>query len=760
MTARAKDLFDRDKPPEESGRFRALAPAAVAGRQALYRRWALGLALATITICLVGSIGWLTGWLALAGEFDLYVPMAPAAILALLLLASALCVHAAASGATTGRAYVVAVAALVGLWGLVKLAEFFSGQALEWEARFFRSKEKVGDVDIGLMTPLSGVSFLLAGMALLLAQCRAPRLRALAGATPLVVIAINVWALWACLVYRTVRAVEPEALLKNVSSLYEWIKIPVAIPTAVAFVALGLGLIAAEGPRHFFFRNLLDSSTRAWLLRGFLPRAVALVVLSSVLGGVLALTSTWGRTWFDVSAIFLTLWSLAAPVVVATLLSKNAFQLGDDLDRALAELGRARDAAEAANRAKSQFLANMSHELRTPLNAVIGYSELLQEEVEDLGQKDLLLDLYKINAAGKHLLTLINDILDLSKIEAGRVELCPERFDLNALTADVVSTIRPLVEKNGNRLVVEAADGLGAATTDATRLKQCLFNLLSNAAKFTRDGTVTLSVTRATEGGVDRLTFRVTDTGIGMTPDQLGRLFQPFSQADASTTRKYGGTGLGLGITRRLVEMMGGVITLQSEPGRGSTFTLRVPADCTRQPVPVSTPATTGEPRPEGPGPAGRETILVVDDDAAARELVERFLSAEGYRVVTAARGEDALRLAREVHPKAVTLDVMMPGMDGWSVLSALKADPETADIPVVMLTIVEDRNLGFALGASDYLTKPIARDALLRVLKKDRGAADGRRALVVEDDEATRTMLRRMLEKDGWSVAGAANGR
>ncbi|MBW3543180.1 MAG: response regulator [Planctomycetes bacterium] len=436
-----------------------------------------------------------------------------------------------------------------------------------------------------------------------------------------------------------------------------------------------------------------------------------------------------------------------------------------ELERSNLDLLHARDAAEEANRIKSQFLANMSHELRTPLNAVIGYSELLQEELADAGREDCLDDLEKINDAGKHLLTLINDILDLSKIEAGRVELELTRFDLAGMLQDTVTTIRPVVEKKGNTLVLECPETIGEMCGDVTRLRQCLFNLLSNAGKFTQDGTIALDVRRDRTDGRDWLTFRVTDTGIGMTPEQLKRLFQAFNQADVSTTRKYGGTGLGLAISQKLAQLMGGTILVDSRVGEGTTFTMRLPAQ-----APGGEAATAAGMPPvktverlaaELPDPkAGSNTVLVVDDDAGVRDMLERFLGREGFHVVTCERGQDVLETARRVRPQAITLDVMMPGVDGWAVMSQLKSDPELADVPVVMLTIVDDKNMGYALGAADYLTKPLDRERLLHTLGKYCNVTSPGLALVVEDDASSRELLRRTLERDGWSVVEASNGR
>ena len=420
------------------------------------------------------------------------------------------------------------------------------------------------------------------------------------------------------------------------------------------------------------------------------------------------------------------------------------------------ELARAREAAEAANRSKSTFLANMSHELRTPLNAIIGYSELLQEEAKDAGVEDITPDLGRINAAGRHLLALINDILDLSKIEAGKIELFLETFDVRSAIDEVVTTIDPLAKKNGNRLDVHIGEEIGTMHADLVRIRQCLFNLVSNACKFTDKGVVTLRV-RQEEDEQPWLVFDVQDTGIGMTPEQMAKLFRPFTQADASSTRKYGGTGLGLSITKRFSEMLGGQVSVHSEVGKGSTFTLRVPAHVVKRAAPaISAPPRRDTPTP----PTDGATVLAIDDDASVRDWMARSLSHHGFRTVTASSGREGLELARKLRPSVIVLDVMMPGMDGWAVLTALKADPSLADIPVVMATILEDRNLGYALGATDYLTKPVDRKRLVAVLSRLCRKASGMPILIVEDDEAIRDTMRRMLSREGWTVVEAENGR
>ena len=394
------------------------------------------------------------------------------------------------------------------------------------------------------------------------------------------------------------------------------------------------------------------------------------------------------------------------------------------------ELLKAKHTAEEASRAKSTFLANMSHELRTPLNAIIGYSEMLEEETRESGKSDSVQDLRKIQSAGKHLLSLINDVLDLSKIEAGKMGLHLENFEVTALIDEMTHTLQPAATKNGNTIHVHVANSIGAMHADVTKVRQILFNLLSNACKFTDHGTISVDVDLSKAEGGDWVQFRVSDTGIGITAKQKENLFHEFSQADASIARKYGGTGLGLAITYRFVQLMKGRISVESEPGKGATFTVQLPAQVVAETPESARSTASSEVAPSSDEFSRKDTILVIDDDASVRDLMSRFLSKLGFHVVAAANGEEGVRLARQVRPLVITLDVVMPGCDGWTVLKKLKSDSALAEIPVIMVTIVDNEAMGLDLGASNYLIKPVDRDRLAVIIEKHR---TGRPASITE---------------------------
>ena len=405
---------------------------------------------------------------------------------------------------------------------------------------------------------------------------------------------------------------------------------------------------------------------------------------------------------------------------------------------------------EMASQHKSQFLSSMSHELRTPLNAIIGLTEMMATNAARFGTEKAQEPLRRVHGAGTHLLGLINQVLDLSKIEAGKLELNFETVHLAPLVDEVIGTARQLSDQNKNHLIVDDHDAPSTMTVDPMRLRQILLNLLSNACKFTKEGEVTLR-TRTIVDGRNWIEFAVSDTGIGMTPEQQAKLFQEFTQADTSTARQFGGTGLGLAITRKLALMMGGDVTVTSELGKGSIFTVRLPAS------EHQTPDTSTRGNAE---PCAADCVLVIDDDATARELISHNLQIAGFSAVTASGGLEGLKLAKELRPVAITLDVVMPDLDGWSVLAALRQDTELSEIPVIMVTILDEQRRAISLGAAGYLTKPIDQHTLQRMMGRFRTSARPTRILLVEDDALQRELMCEWLVGEQWTVHEAANGR
>ncbi|KAA0124710.1 hybrid sensor histidine kinase/response regulator [Methylobacterium sp. P1-11] len=428
-------------------------------------------------------------------------------------------------------------------------------------------------------------------------------------------------------------------------------------------------------------------------------------------------------------------------------------QLGRVIERKQAEesLRQAKEAAEDASRAKSSFLANMSHELRTPLNAIIGFTRLVMRRAKDVLPLKQFENLEKILASSEHLLSLINSILDLAKVEAGRMEVKPSDFALEPVLDLCLRTVEPLVKDEGVRLVRDVRDPPTVLRTDEEKLRQILINLLSNAIKFTEAGSVTLRVRSVGEA----VEFAVTDTGIGIPADALSAIFEEFHQVDNSATRSHSGTGLGLAISHRLARLLGGRIGVESREGEGSTFTLTIPpriAGASEVPaIPKPAPSVVTTPR------SGAKVVLAIDDDPNVVYLLQENLADAGYTVIGAASGQDGLVKARELQPRAITLDIMMPGTDGWQVLHALKTDPQTRDIPVVLISIVDQKELGFRLGATDYIVKPFEREALIGALA--RIAPDNERVLVIDDDPNVPDLVRQLLDSEHCTVDWVADG-
>ena len=739
------------------------------------RSGSLALSAATLLLGLVVIVGWYTGNRTLIQVLPQFVPMQYNTALGFVLSGLALLLLVLERGRVA-----TVVGALAAGVGALTLVEYTAGVDLGIDELFMRHDITTETSHPGRMAPNTAMCFLLVGLAVSVSPRSWPLQRRSLLRVVLVSLAFGL------------STVALSGYFTQLETAYGWGNLTrMAIHTAVGF------LLASSGMLLWLWGRDLDED--AWL-PGWLPAPAGLAILTAAICFWQALSAENERIQAQheglTSLSLLATLMLTVGILLATATTAAAFlalrsarrardvtrsnealrsEVGmreaaqrdlqahrDNLEMVVAErtaeLEHSRKDAEAANRAKSTFLANMSHELRTPLNAIIGYSEMLAEDMEDDGQEERVPDLNKINASGKHLLALINDILDLSKIEAGRMDLYLEHFEVSALLEQVVDTAKPLVEKRSNRLATDFAPNLGTMHSDVTKLRQTLFNLLSNAAKFTEEGTITLSARRETASDGERLVFAVADTGIGIPADKLEAVFEEFSQAEDHTTRNYGGTGLGLPISRRFAQMMGGEITLESVPGVGSTFTLSLPPDSETL-EDSDAPVDSGTPIAHGMPTAADHPVLVIDDNEHSRDVLRRTLERDGHVVATAARGEEGLRLAREISPSLILLDVMMPGMDGWAVLRELKADPALREIPVAMVTVVEDQRMAFSLGASEYLTKPVDRERLVEVAD-NLARGDQGHALVVEDDEASRQVMMRALASAGWRVSEASNGK
>jgi PAS domain S-box-containing protein len=418
------------------------------------------------------------------------------------------------------------------------------------------------------------------------------------------------------------------------------------------------------------------------------------------------------------------------------------------------ELQQAKQQAEKAHCAKNQFIVNMSHELRAAINTILGYTELFEAEIHSVDKAQLLYDTKNIHAATLNLQSLIDIILDVSKIEAGKMQLYLEQFDLRTMLQNVITTIRPLLENKANALRLVFDDDLGEMYTDSSKVRQIILNLLSNASKFTDQGIISLEVRRSKEKDGDWVSFDVDDDGIGMTTEEQNKLFEVFSQQD-SMPRNYCNIGLGLAISKNFTQMLGGTIEVKSEFGQGSHFTLRLPVyiSSDKQHRIDKVPRVLADVAMGG-------VVLVIDDDEYTRQLIELYLSKIGYQVALASNGTDGLKKAKQLRPDVIILDVIMPSMDGWQVLSKLKADSDLAYIPVIMLTMIEDHQMGYSLGAAEYLTKPISRNELLNILCKYCKDKPSFTILLVDDDRLTRGMMARVLDAPGWKIIEADNAK
>ena len=434
--------------------------------------------------------------------------------------------------------------------------------------------------------------------------------------------------------------------------------------------------------------------------------------------------------------------------------SRMSDEVGGLIDARTGEMETARDEARDASDQKTKFFANMSHELRTPLNAILGYGEMLYEDCEDLGYDDLLPDLKKITSSGSHLLSLINNILDLSKIEAGKMELFITSFEIENMVETIKNISEPLAAKNDNGFVVNFDGAMGSMSQDETKLRQCLTNFLSNGFKFTKNGTVTLDVRSRSVEGVEFIDFAVIDTGAGMSPEGVAKVFEEYTQAERSTSANHGGTGLGLPISKKFAEMMGGDVVLTSEEGVGSVFTLSVPRECAEyNEDDVDSNVINLD--------ADDNLVVLVDDDVAMHDLIKRTISKLSLTLIGATNSEKGMELIREVKPKLILLDVLMPGRDGWSLLKECKTDKELKDIPVIMISQLNQSNLAASLGANDYLTKPIDRSHFVNTVQRLLGTgAKNQKVLVIDDDKDVRELLSRLLKDAGYRPIDARDGK
>jgi signal transduction histidine kinase/CheY-like chemotaxis protein len=681
----------------------------------------LVLGAATAGLGLLVIFGWLVGNRTLIQVMPTFVPMQFNTALGFVLSGGALLLLAVGrqQGATIAGGLAFAL-------GTLTLFQYATGVNLGIDELFMKHDITTKTSNPGRMAPNSAVCFALVGLA-----------SAVRG-SPWTKVRPSLMRVVPASIAFGLAVVALSGYVTGLETAYGWGNLTrMAVHTSVGFLLVANGLLALvwsyELEEDTWMPNWLPVPTGVGIMTATLCFWQALSAQSATIQQETGLT-----TLSDLAVVMLlvgTLLAIAVALVAHLALQSNRragqvermnLNLERLVDERTQEADRARQEAIEANRAKSRFLANMSHELRTPMNAIIGYSEMLIEDAEDEDRSEEAEDLRKIHGAGTHLLELINGVLDLSKIEAGKMELFLETFEIEPFIAGIVSTVQPLVRKNKNELQVEVDSGLGSMHADVTKLRQCIFNLLSNAAKFTQAGTIVLHAAPETRGDESWVRFEVRDSGVGIPAHKVDAVFDEFSQADDSTTRNYGGTGLGLPISKRFCKMMGGEIAARSTVGEGSTFAVHLPLHVRETGLP-SVEQRRADAR--AASDEGQRIGLVIDDEAGARELIRRALEKDGFHVTCAADGDEGLSLARDIRPAAITLDIMMPGRDGWDVLADLKSDEDLADVPVVMISVLDDEGTAYSLGATDFVRKPIDRRKLSEVL----AAATEKREAVLE---------------------------
>lgn len=697
-----------------------------------------------IVISVTVLLGWAVDNVTLKSIFPGLVAMNPLTAGAFLLMGLALCLTGGGKPPRALRLVSALCAMLVALFGLARLGDYAGVSNLRLDLILFSGK-----LQDNQMAPNTALNFLITGLSFLLVSsgnvraCRAGQYLCAAA---------SLLSFLACVGYAY-----------GLSALYGIQSyIPMALNTAVAFFLLTLGIFFVR-PDEGLMAIITNKTLGGSMARRFLPAAV---IITPVLGWVLLQGERNGYYRSDFSMALFAILSIAILSVLTLIICR--FLLNTDIQRRQFEdqLQEAKSAAERANNAKSEFLSTMSHELRTPLNAVIGFSEVLKAEsfgpLNDK-QKEYVNDVWE---SGKYLLSLINDILDLSKVEAGKMELEISEFELKTVLRNCLVMVRERAARNGLQIVMEADESIGVIAADERKIKQILFNLLSNAVKFTDEGgRVGLEAREAADGGI---LVSVRDNGIGIEEKDIGKIYQEFFRIDNPHSRKDPGTGLGLPLTKKFVELHGGSISCESwGKNQGTCFSFTLPAGLRRRanggPM-VAAAAKLPDRPPDHSHKEQKSVVLLIEDDPKSAKLVMEYLNGFDCVLEIASSGEEGLQKAKAISPSFIILDIILPQKDGWDVLVELKKDPATADIPILVTTIVEDPDKGLALGAVDYLVKPVSRSDLERAMAKiaflHTAKAGQSRALVIDDNPTAARLIEGILQAKGFFVMKAEDGR